>query len=135
MAEQAVPLEPSRPRSALLPPGALSYFYIDLPARQPGCTLRVRLDCQGGDPVLMASDILLYQAHQVPVGHDQKQHLELCRDVAHRFNTEHGARRWPVRAHRGARRAWDACSGAADRGWRFRRCSELTERPYGRSGA
>ena len=41
-------------------------------------------------PVLMASDILLYQAHQVPVGHDQKQHLELCRDVAHRFNTEHG---------------------------------------------
>lgn len=41
-------------------------------------------------PVLMASDILLYQAHQVPVGQDQKQHLELCRDVAHRFNTEHG---------------------------------------------
>lgn len=41
-------------------------------------------------PVLMAADILLYQAHQVPVGHDQKQHLELCRDVAHRFNTEHG---------------------------------------------
>ncbi|MCK5945153.1 MAG: tryptophan--tRNA ligase [Planctomycetes bacterium] len=41
-------------------------------------------------PVLMASDILLYQAHQVPVGNDQKQHLELCRDVAHRFNTEHG---------------------------------------------
>lgn len=41
-------------------------------------------------PVLMASDILLYLAHQVPVGQDQKQHLELSRDVAHRFNTAHG---------------------------------------------
>lgn len=37
-------------------------------------------------PVLMAADILLYQADLVPVGHDQKQHLELCRDVAERFN-------------------------------------------------
>jgi tryptophanyl-tRNA synthetase len=37
-------------------------------------------------PVLMAADILLYQAHKVPVGEDQKQHLELVRDVAMRFN-------------------------------------------------
>ena len=37
-------------------------------------------------PVLMASDILLYQADVVPVGVDQKQHVELCRDVALRFN-------------------------------------------------
>ncbi len=37
-------------------------------------------------PVLMAADILLYGAHQVPVGSDQKQHLELARDVATRFN-------------------------------------------------
>lgn len=37
-------------------------------------------------PVLMAADILLYQAHQVPVGDDQRQHLELTRDVAQRFN-------------------------------------------------
>ncbi len=37
-------------------------------------------------PVLMAADILLYQANQVPVGSDQKQHLELARDVATRFN-------------------------------------------------
>ncbi|MEF1288768.1 tryptophan--tRNA ligase [Vibrio sp. M260118] len=37
-------------------------------------------------PVLMAADILLYGAHQVPVGSDQKQHLELARDVANRFN-------------------------------------------------
>ncbi|MBF2098471.1 MAG: tryptophan--tRNA ligase [Gloeomargaritaceae cyanobacterium C42_A2020_066] len=37
-------------------------------------------------PVLMAADILLYQADQVPVGQDQKQHLELTRDIAQRFN-------------------------------------------------
>ncbi|MCH8538110.1 MAG: tryptophan--tRNA ligase [Alkalimonas sp.] len=41
-------------------------------------------------PVLMAADILLYQANQIPVGHDQKQHLELARDVAMRFNALHG---------------------------------------------
>lgn len=41
-------------------------------------------------PVLMAADILLYQANQVPVGHDQKQHLELTRDVAYRFNNLYG---------------------------------------------
>lgn len=38
-------------------------------------------------PALMAADILLYQADLVPVGHDQKQHLELTRDIAVRFNT------------------------------------------------
>ncbi|MGL4752384.1 MAG: tryptophan--tRNA ligase [Aeromonadaceae bacterium] len=43
-----------------------------------------------GYPVLMAADILLYQANQVPVGHDQKQHLELTRDIAYRFNTLYG---------------------------------------------
>ncbi len=37
-------------------------------------------------PVLMAADILLYQADLVPVGEDQKQHVELCRDIAVRFN-------------------------------------------------
>jgi tryptophanyl-tRNA synthetase len=37
-------------------------------------------------PVLMASDILLYDAHEVPVGEDQKQHVELTRDIAQRFN-------------------------------------------------
>ncbi|MEE2023416.1 MULTISPECIES: tryptophan--tRNA ligase [Alkalimonas] len=41
-------------------------------------------------PVLMAADILLYQANQIPVGQDQKQHLELARDVAMRFNAVHG---------------------------------------------
>lgn len=43
-----------------------------------------------GYPVLMAADILLYQAHQVPVGDDQRQHLELTRDVAQRFNSLFG---------------------------------------------
>tara|TARA_B100000700_G_C14966480_1_gene819102 strand:- start:437 stop:1438 length:1002 start_codon:yes stop_codon:yes gene_type:complete len=37
-------------------------------------------------PVLMASDILLYDSTHVPVGEDQKQHLELCRDIAQKFN-------------------------------------------------
>ena len=41
-------------------------------------------------PVLMAADILLYQADRVPVGDDQKQHLELARDVATRFNHRYG---------------------------------------------
>lgn len=41
-------------------------------------------------PVLMAADILLYQTDLVPVGADQKQHLELARDVAQRFNSVHG---------------------------------------------
>ena len=39
-------------------------------------------------PVLMASDILLYDATHVPVGEDQKQHLELTRDIAHKFNKD-----------------------------------------------
>ena len=41
-------------------------------------------------PVLMAADILLYQSDLVPVGHDQKQHLELARDIANRFNNLYG---------------------------------------------
>ena len=41
-------------------------------------------------PVLMAGDILLYDAQQVPVGDDQRQHLELTRDIAERFNNRYG---------------------------------------------
>lgn len=41
-------------------------------------------------PVLMASDILLYQTTHVPVGEDQKQHVELTRDIASRFNNKYG---------------------------------------------
>jgi tryptophanyl-tRNA synthetase len=41
-------------------------------------------------PVLMAGDILLYQTDRVPVGDDQRQHIELARDIAERFNTRFG---------------------------------------------
>jgi tryptophanyl-tRNA synthetase len=41
-------------------------------------------------PILQAADILLYQANQVPVGEDQRQHLELTRDLAQRFNHRYG---------------------------------------------
>ena len=41
-------------------------------------------------PALMAADILLYRADRVPVGDDQKQHLELTRDAAIRFNNRYG---------------------------------------------
>ncbi len=42
-------------------------------------------------PVLMAADILVYKATHVPVGEDQKQHLELARDIAQKFNNDFGA--------------------------------------------
>lgn len=41
-------------------------------------------------PVLQAADIMLYDTHLVPVGEDQKQHVELCRDIAQRFNHRYG---------------------------------------------
>ena len=41
-------------------------------------------------PILMAADILLYDSTHVPVGEDQKQHLELCRDIAQKFNNDYG---------------------------------------------
>src|SRR3712207_2866828 len=41
-------------------------------------------------PVLMAADVLAYRAHEVPVGEDQREHLELMRDVAERFNSRFG---------------------------------------------
>jgi tryptophanyl-tRNA synthetase len=43
-------------------------------------------------PCLMAADILAYRATHVPVGEDQKQHLELARDIAQKFNNDYGAR-------------------------------------------
>jgi tryptophanyl-tRNA synthetase len=47
-------------------------------------------------PTLMAADILLYKATHVPVGEDQKQHLELARDIAHKFNSDYGTDLFPV---------------------------------------
>src|SRR5262252_8382464 len=43
-----------------------------------------------GYPVLMAADILMFGAHQVPVGRDQVQHIEMARDIAQRFNHHYG---------------------------------------------
>ena len=47
-------------------------------------------------PVLMAADILLYKATHVPVGEDQKQHLELTRDIAAKFNSDYGVEVFPL---------------------------------------
>ncbi len=47
-------------------------------------------------PVLQAADVLLYQATHVPVGEDQKQHLELARDIAQKFNTDFASEDAPV---------------------------------------
>ena len=47
-------------------------------------------------PTLMAADILLYKATHVPVGEDQKQHLELCRDIAQKFNNDFGVELFPL---------------------------------------
>ena len=48
-------------------------------------------------PVLMAADILLYKADLVPVGEDQRQHLELTRDIAGRVNSLYGGKKWKKR--------------------------------------
>ncbi|HXQ66719.1 MAG TPA: tryptophan--tRNA ligase [Alphaproteobacteria bacterium] len=47
-------------------------------------------------PNLMAADILLYKATHVPVGEDQKQHLELCRDIAQKFNNDYKVAFFPL---------------------------------------
>jgi tryptophanyl-tRNA synthetase len=47
-------------------------------------------------PVLQAADVLLYKASHVPVGHDQKQHLELVRDIAIKFNTDFAVDLFPL---------------------------------------
>ena len=47
-------------------------------------------------PTLMAADILVYKATHVPVGDDQKQHLELCRDIAQSFNSQFGVDFFPL---------------------------------------
>jgi tryptophanyl-tRNA synthetase len=47
-------------------------------------------------PNLMAADILAYKATHVPVGEDQKQHLELCRDIAQKFNHDYGVEFFPL---------------------------------------
>lgn len=55
-------------------------------------------------PVLMAADILLYDTHQVPVGEDQRQHLELTRDLAQRLNSRFGPGAFVVPGRTSSRR-------------------------------
>ncbi len=69
-----------------------------------------------GYPVLMAADILLYKATHVPVGDDQKQHLELSRDIAGAFNRQVGVEFFPLPAPQifgGATRVMSLRDGAA----------------------
>ena len=54
-------------------------------------------------PALMAADILLYRPDVVPVGEDQRQHLELTRNIAERLNHMYGGRKWKKRGGRGGR--------------------------------
>jgi len=54
-------------------------------------------------PVLMAADILLYQTDLVPVGEDQRQHLELARNIAEKMNGTYGGRPWKKRGGRGGK--------------------------------
>src|SRR5688500_1640619 len=51
-------------------------------------------------PVLQAADVLAYRAHEVPVGEDQREHLELMRDIARRFNARYGDDLLVVPEHR-----------------------------------
>ena len=59
------------------------------------CLFSFSLACFA-DPVLMAADILLYRAQQVPVGEDQLQHLELARDIASLFNQRFKSNTFPM---------------------------------------
>jgi len=61
--------------------------FKDKAARQEEASVSVGLFTY---PVLQAADILIYQADRVPVGEDQRQHLELTRDIAQRFNSRYG---------------------------------------------
>ena len=64
-------------------------------------------------PVLMAADILVYRATHVPVGEDQKQHLELSRDIAQKFNNDFAE---SIRSHGFNDGAVLSAAGAADHG-------------------
>ena len=68
-------------------------------------------------PALMAADILLYHATHVPVGEDQKQHIELTRDIAAKFNHDYGVDFFPLHraGHRGRRHPRDVACATARR--------------------
>jgi tryptophanyl-tRNA synthetase len=66
-------------------------------------------------PILQAADILIYQADQVPVGEDQRQHIELTRDLAQRFNSRYGPTFTVPAAHivKGAEKIYDLAEPTA----------------------
>ncbi|MEE2751587.1 MAG: tryptophan--tRNA ligase [Myxococcota bacterium] len=67
--------------------GLLERAHAYKAARDTGREINVGTFCY---PVLMAADILIYDSHHVPVGKDQKQHVEMARDMAQRFNDRYG---------------------------------------------
>ena len=76
--------------------------FKDKSAKQGSDRVRVGLFTY---PILQAADILIYQADQVPVGEDQRQHVEITRDLAQRFNSRYGpvprrSTTWPSRRRR-----------------------------------
>ena len=73
--------------SCVTPMGLLERAHAYKDARQKGQEIIHGLFAY---PVLMAADILIYDSHEVPVGKDQKQHLEMTRDIAQRFNHVYG---------------------------------------------
>ena len=73
--------------STLTPMGLLERAHAYKDARQNNQEVNHGLFAY---PVLMAADILIYDSHEVPVGKDQKQHLEMTRDIAQRFNHIYG---------------------------------------------
>lgn len=73
--------------SCVTPMGLLERAHAFKDARQKGQEVNHGLFAY---PVLMAADILIYDSHEVPVGKDQKQHLEMTRDIAQRFNHLYG---------------------------------------------
>ena len=81
-------------------------------------------------PVLMAADVLAYRAHEVPVGEDQREHVELMRDVARRFNA-------PLRRRRGdpGRARADASRRSARASWTCRSRRARCPRPAAPSRA
>ncbi len=86
--------------------------FKDKSAKQGGDQVRVGLFTY---PILQAADILLYQADRVPVGEDQRQHIELTRDLAQRFNSRYGPTFTVPAAHivKGAEKIYDLAEPTA----------------------
>src|SRR3546814_2808819 len=71
-------------------------FFLSRERRHRRCALVTGVQTCALPICLMAADILVYKATHVPVGEDQKQHLELTRDVAQKFNSDYGVECFPI---------------------------------------